>query len=904
MGLNIQLLGPPRILVDGGPLDVDTRKAVALLAYLAVTARAHSRDHLVELLWPDQPDEKGRGSLRRTLSVLNSALGGRWMEVDRSAVRIGGGFDLDVERFSALIGERSDDPDERVRQLQEAAALWGGGFMQGFGLRGASGFEHWQSSQDESLRQQTSRALDELSHLLLEGGDVAEAEDAARRWLAIDPLNEPAYRVLIEASARSGDRAAAVKHYRDLVSMLSSELGVQPLEETRSLYEAVKEGESFRPPAAASAGSGERPLPLVARESEAASVLQSLRENKVVVIEGEAGIGKTKLVEHVIGSLGAAAVGHASPGEAAVTYGTVTRLMRAVIDARSDLALPSGVAAELGRLLPGLAKGPVPRPIDSPGARSRFFEAIVQTLRMAEVAVVLEDLHWADEASIQLLTHLISGADALPVNMVLTWRSDELPSGSPLLAAVRRAEAKGDLVRIRLRRFDREQTRRLVAGFDDGRFASMAGDLHMQGDGLPLFLIEYLKQLAASGGEDIGVPAGVKELLSSRLAKLNEIEKQLAAVVAIAGRAVGAGLVRDASGRTDEEVATGLDSLLRAGVLKPADGAFDLSHERLRSVVIEETGLGRRTILHRRLARALMKRDRSSARAAEIADHLEQASEDEEALTFRRAAAMRAMALYANAEAIRHLESLLAREPDAELQEMRADLLVLEGDYAGAADAFEALSAEVAPPAARRLSHKLAQIEMRRGDWAAASGRLQDLLRSDLDDGLRARASADLSLVEHRLGRSEEALRLGNEALDAASRSGDAAAIAQANNLLGILASEPSDAERYFGRSLEAAQELGDLAAVGGAHNNLGLVLKAQGRMDEAESHARAALDAFVKIGDRHKQAAVRNNLADLLHSAGRRDESMEMLKAATALFAEIGGTVEPEPEIWKLVNW
>ncbi len=134
--LDIHLLGPPRIEVDGAPLDVDTRKAVALLAYLAVTGRAHSRDALADLLWPDSDPESGRAALRRTLSVLRKGLGDRWIAARRDSVALdAGGVDLDVSRFRSLLAEG---------RVNEAVELARGDFMEGFGLRDSAVFDDWQ----------------------------------------------------------------------------------------------------------------------------------------------------------------------------------------------------------------------------------------------------------------------------------------------------------------------------------------------------------------------------------------------------------------------------------------------------------------------------------------------------------------------------------------------------------------------------------------------------------------------------------------------------------------------------------------------------------------------------------------------------------------------------------------
>src|SRR3954467_2136885 len=129
MALEVSLIGPPRVTRDGQPVTFDTRKAMALLAHLALTARPRSREGLCELLWPGHDAEHARGALRRTLSALRKSIGEEWIETrgDRVALLRGAGLDLDVERFRELAAG-----DTSTECLSEAVALLSGGFLEGF----------------------------------------------------------------------------------------------------------------------------------------------------------------------------------------------------------------------------------------------------------------------------------------------------------------------------------------------------------------------------------------------------------------------------------------------------------------------------------------------------------------------------------------------------------------------------------------------------------------------------------------------------------------------------------------------------------------------------------------------------------------------------------------------------
>lgn len=238
----MRLLGPPRVERDGTPVAPDTRKAIALLAYLAVTGQSQSRDRLAALLWPEADQERSRGALRRTLSALRGVIGGEHLSTDGLKITLDrAGLECDIVRFRALLAEG---------RLADAAHAYTGDFLEGFSLRDCVEFDEWQAHEAEALRRELAGALE---HLALEEPQPARAIAHAQRWLALDPLHEPAHRALIRLHGRAGDRAAAMRQYRECVRMLDRELGVAPLPETTALAQAIEAGEpepvTSRPPA-------------------------------------------------------------------------------------------------------------------------------------------------------------------------------------------------------------------------------------------------------------------------------------------------------------------------------------------------------------------------------------------------------------------------------------------------------------------------------------------------------------------------------------------------------------------------------------------------------------------------------------------------------------------------------
>src|SRR5262249_3604008 len=250
--LNIYLLGAPRVEWQTVPIEVDTRKAIALLAYLAVAhpAGGQRRDSLAAFFWPDVDSARAHGALRRTLSVLHKSLGGAGLKIDRELVSLdqGPGTWVDVEAFHACLAEcrtHGHPADQTctacLPRLLEAAELYRDDFMAGFSLRDSPAFDDWQFFQVESLRRELSGGLERLGNALSAQGDFEASIVQARRWLALDPLHEPAHRQLMQFYAWAGQRAAALRQYREAVRVLDQELSVAPLAETTALYEAIKE---------------------------------------------------------------------------------------------------------------------------------------------------------------------------------------------------------------------------------------------------------------------------------------------------------------------------------------------------------------------------------------------------------------------------------------------------------------------------------------------------------------------------------------------------------------------------------------------------------------------------------------------------------------------------------------
>jgi predicted ATPase/DNA-binding SARP family transcriptional activator len=310
----LSLLGPPHLECDGVPLGLDRNKNMALIAYLAVTGQSHSREALVTLLWPELEPSRARANLRRNLSMLRKALGGEWLVADRETIGLDPSADLwlDVDRFHSLLlawqehgHPEADVCPECLTALAEAVELYRGDFLEGFTLRDSPNFDEWQFFQTEGLRQELASALEKLVRGHSAQGVYESAIPYARRWVALDPLHEPAHRCLMQLYAWSGQRAAALRQYEECERVLQEELGMPPQEETTQVYQAIKENLDLPPlampvlpqTAPRKHNLPVQPTPFVGRETELAELGRLLADPDVrlVTILGAGGMGKTRL---------------------------------------------------------------------------------------------------------------------------------------------------------------------------------------------------------------------------------------------------------------------------------------------------------------------------------------------------------------------------------------------------------------------------------------------------------------------------------------------------------------------------------------------------------------------------------------------------------------------------------
>lgn len=372
--LTLRLFGLPRTELDGQPIVTDRRKALALLIYLAVNGLDYTREALATLLWPDQDTSHVLAYLRRTLWEINQTFGPGWVRAERDIVGLY--FDartqmwIDVSRFRTLVAQSRtrDSQQDIVPLLEEAVGLYRDDFLAGFNLKDASPFEEWVSAQAEALTRDYFLALGMLAQARARHGELGKAIEAASTWVARDPFNEAAHRLLMELYARNEQGSAVISQYQECARILMRELSMGPSLETKLLFERLKK-EAGRKIAKPVPGLGKTSRRLTlpettystsffGRRNELAELEKLLRDPqaRLISILGPGGVGKTRLALEA----GRIHTSVFANGACFVSLAAVSR-PEYVVSSIADALGASFMASETGSQLDQLAQLLAPR---------------------------------------------------------------------------------------------------------------------------------------------------------------------------------------------------------------------------------------------------------------------------------------------------------------------------------------------------------------------------------------------------------------------------------------------------------------------------------------------------------------------------------------------------------------
>ena len=769
--LSVTLLGGFELRHGPEVVSVRSARIRALLAWLALHwDRPQPRVRVAAALWPESSEGQARTNLRNLVHQLRRAFPeiDQYVDFDGAAIawRAGSPMTVDVVEFErALAGAARDSASgapAAARALEEALGLYGGPLL-------PDQFEPWLAAERERIRRVHVAGLEALLENLSSSGEHAAMRAVAERILGHDPLNEQAHRARIEALAHLGDRAGASRAFRECETVLDTELGVRPSEATLATYKAsigrVESVDGTSPVVRLGHQEvGDEDAPLVGRSREldalrAAHASASTLGLRAVWVRGEAGIGKTRLVQEFSRAIelegGPVTRAAAYPTLGALAYGPIIAWLRSAALERPIAAASAEARAELRRLLPEL--GPSGASVDErtlteSEVRQRLHDAVISVLSHPDApsVYVLDDLHWGDRETIDLLSSLLARSTSRAL-VVGTIRTGEAGPDHPLQRLEPRLFATGRLEILELEPLQLEETGDLVRQLL-GRHVSSEDvqSLHRETEGNPLFIVETARSGRRWGdaspievGRDTLSPR-IRAVIEARLGLLSAESRAVTQVAATIGREFTTELLVAVSPLDEHATLRGLEEAWRRRLVREGpEGSWDFSHGKIREVAYRTTSPVRRRKHHERIAQVLERVASGGGPAAavtldQVALHHDLGGSVAKAVEWYRHAARVAMEV-SGLDAVRQLLGraleLVERLPyerarDEQELEMRLSLgsvlVALEGygraetvdTYERARVLCERLERTVTPPILRALA-------------------LAALARGDLDAGAR-----------------------------------------------------------------------------------------------------------------------------------------------------------------------
>ena len=462
--------------------------------------------------------------------------------------------------------------------------------------------------------------------------------------------------------------------------------------------------------------------PFVGRERERADLRRAVEDARLghgsfVLVSGEAGVGKTRLIQEIDAEADARGLrvlaGHSAKDEGQAPYLPFTEMIeQGMVTPRSPTTLRRALgeaAPEIARIAPALrlVVPEIPAPLDLPPEQARRYlwlsmrEFIGRAAQERPLLLVLEDLHWADESTLLLLEYLAPHLPDMPVMVVGTFRDDEVEPSSPLAGILNQLVRQRLVTRIGLRPLTEDGVAALVAGLG-GRQppAALVRGIYAQSEGNPFFAEEIYLHLAESGVlfddqgrfrgdlrvEDLDVPSSVRMVVGERLARLSQATQRALVAAAVRGRVFELDLVEQVAGEPGGDLLDAFDEAERARLITPSRSelsSYAFAHELIRQTLLADASTVRRRRLHVAIAGALeaVHADDLETHAADLAYHLAQggAGQDGRLVRYLRMAGDRAMDTAAYAQAADHFAravALLERRPGAQ-EEDRGDLAEL-----------------------------------------------------------------------------------------------------------------------------------------------------------------------------------------------------------------------------------
>ncbi|MCP4360560.1 MAG: tetratricopeptide repeat protein, partial [Chloroflexi bacterium] len=871
----LRLLGPFEIQQQTGNVPKLGRKTRALLAYLAATSSQHTRRNLMEMFCPEATDPAA--ALRWHLSRIRRQLDGDILLTPADKIKLNSGIiQCDHHEFQQIM---ANPAKQTVADLNHAFRQYRGRFLEKLNLPNAPTFDIWLLGERARYRQLFENGSHILISRLIQQQKYDAAIPVAQALLQTNPLLEIVQTQLIWLYAQTGQRDSALKQFAQCKTLLWQELAVTPAPDLLALHEAIVHHQPLTAVTDETAPDGSVRLSetavsdFVGRYTEQ-SQLQTIWRNGggIVLVEAVAGGGKTRLIEEFRRDLPENTVqlsGHSYESTRNIPYQPWLPILENYLASqKQDLLqkLAPRWQQQLGSLLPDLYSSPAATP-----NQQQLFRAITHLLTELSASqptvVLLEDLQWADEASLQLFQFIAQQRPRRTASFLLigTFRSEEVADNTALptllhdlgRVAVARMALR-PLTAIEVEQMITHLWRHLPPGFN----APLMRDTLLQSaGGNPLFTSEILHELvsAAALPEILPIPPSLTALTARRLKQMPASGRQVIESLAVLDRPAHFDLAQQISARTEEETLVAIEMGLRWRLLQPDERTqVDFSHDLFRTAVIAQLSPVRRTILHRRTAQTLTQ---WGADAATLSHHWQQAGDKSNEAKYAALAGQEAAALFANEEAIHYFERVVAIQPTPAIWRQLGDVQKRIGRWDNAQSAYE-----------------------------------QALLLTENMNVVYERASIDLSLGKLLIARGNyKPAHFHLDQAETAFRQHDCQPeLADTYNNQAIIAYRQGNYETALAKykaAVQIDQSLDDRTGMAIRFGNMGLVYLDQNKLDQAQDLLDQSLQLSRQLRNQEYIANRLGNLGIVASAKGDYDGALQLYQQAIVIDEELGNT-------------
>ncbi len=816
------------------------RKTAGLLAYLALEGPS-PRALLAGLLWPESGERQARTNLRKVLSRLKP-----WSDLLEGSdiLHLGDKLSCDLLR-------------RNQGGVTPAAEL-----LAGHNFDDCVDFAEWLWLWRERLKEESIAILQvELGKLETET-DFQAALGVAKQLIRLEPLSEVHYRRAMRLHFFLGDRAAALETYHRCQTVLKESLGLEPLPETQNLARDIEQRKLMQPKQAQGLPLDVLHLPFVGRERAWQSLEAAYQKSQIILLTAPAGMGKSRLIQEFFASKAEVCILKTKSGEEALPYASLAHCLKGLVKGELKEALESWVLLELSRFLPELQSSESAFEL----ADERLLQACVELFQgFGFETLVIEDLHYWDEASFELLRQL---PKSLPdLDFLFSFRPLSLPD--EYRASLQVLEAKGIAHSITLEPLGLRAVEALFAQLSKPIKDKSAAEFHALTGGNPLYLSETLKNFVKTG------KLSLKEsVFEERLKQLSESAEQLVWALAINGGRLELELMAAMLSTRPLALAKNLHELLSVELLKEDA----LSHDLLTEYVLNTLPAPLKTLLHSRAAQFLAQNPEHITRTAE---HWLNAKELAKAVSAWQQAASYLYDKGLSNEAVTMLERALsyARE-DSQLAYRLAKLYSETGRYDQAfALAEQLLASSTEPWIEAKAQYILADYLLTKGQVAEAQAKLKQaekLATYVKDDAL----AQDFRLLKMHIAHAQSDFQAMHgyaaELLEAARQQHQPVMLARALSDMGIAASSLGQVEEslhyhYEARALAKRYQLN--SQVFASASNLAVSYAFLGDIAKAAALSEEAL----AVGKFHGHDTVRGNLAVFYTDLGLYDKALEL---------------------------